>query len=175
VTFARIAAAAVLAFALCVSAPQTAAAQQWGVVTTPQPIVVVGGDAPAPTTHHVTRDRLLITGIVFLAVGYVGAVAWGSYYIDSIHLGPVGCNDTYAGWQFLPILGPVLGMGLGGQCIPDGLHVEEAIMPALFSAAQLIGTIMTIVGALGREVPDEPQFSFVADQNGGYFGVRGAF
>jgi hypothetical protein len=132
-------------------------------------------EAPPSGAHHVVRERLLVTGISFLAVGYVASVVWGAAYLGSLALGPLSCNDQYAGWHFIPVVGPVLGMLSGGSCIHDNLHFEEGLLPVVFSLTQLAGLIMTIVGALGRDVPDMPQFAFSADTNGGYATLRGSF
>ena len=160
-----------LALILALGSTSSAAAQAWGVST---PVRVVDPSEPPPPvhTHHVTRDRLVIGGIAVLAAGYVAAAVWGGYYLGSLHLGPLSCNDQYGGWHFVPVVGPVVGMFAGGGCIPDGLHVEEAMMPAIFSVVQLTGLILVIVGVLGHDVPDEPAFSFSADSNGGYASVR---
>lgn len=166
---------AVLALGLSLATPGMAAAQQWGVPQSYQVVPPLEDVAPVPT-HNEPRTRALIAGVSVLAAGYVGAIAWASYVLARMPLGVLSCNDTYAGWHFLPVLGPVLGMGLGGQCLPDGLHVEEAVLPTLFSLVELIGTIVTIIGAVGHSVPDDmPQITISADGNGARGSVTWTF
>ncbi len=160
--------------ALSTTTASAQSAPAWG---TPRAVELAppADEAPPIETRHVARERLLVTGVSFLAVGYVASVVWGAAYLGSIALGPLSCNDQYAGWHFVPVVGPVLGMLSGASCIHDNLHFEEGLLPVVFSLTQLAGLIMTIVGALGRDVPDVPQFSFSADTNGGYVTLRGSF
>lgn len=167
------------AIALSTSALSTATASAqsapaWGTASAVE-LAPPSDERPPTETRHVVREKLLITGVSFLAVGYVASVVWGAAYLGSIALGPLSCNDQYAGWHFVPVVGPVLGMFSGASCIHDNLHFEEGLLPVVFSLTQLAGLIMTIVGALGRDVPDVPQFAFSADANGGYATLRGSF
>jgi hypothetical protein len=130
--------------------------------------------APA-STHHEVRRGGIFTGIALLAIGYVGSVIWGSYYLGSRHLGVLGCNDLYGGFHFLPIAGALIGMFAGGACVPDQLHVEEGIMPVVFTVPQLAGLVALIIGAAGHEVPDMPAMTVQLDANGGTMLVGGTF
>lgn len=131
-------------------------------------------DADGPT-HHEPRRGLLIAGAIPLAIGYVISVVWGSYYLAETPLGPLGCNDTYAGWHFLPVAGALIGMLAGGQCVPDQLHVEEAVVPTVSTMAQLAGLVLMLIGAAGRQVPDVPPVALSIDANGAYLVTGGTF
>jgi hypothetical protein len=152
----------------------TACAQAW---EPPGPAVSVAPPPPEEPvhTHHEVRTKLLVSGVTMLASSYVASIVWGSIYLATLDLGVLSCNDQYAGWHFVPVVGPVVGMFAGGGCIPDGLHAEEAIMPVVFSALQFAGMMMTIFGALGNDVPDAPSFALSIDRDGAFGSLRGTF
>jgi hypothetical protein len=164
---------------LAVGLPASAAAQTtitvsaaWAPADAPAAPAEVEADAP---THHEPRRGLLIAGAVPLITGYVLSVIWGSFYLAETRLGPLGCNDTYAGWHYLPVAGALIGMLAGGQCVPDTLHVEEALVPAISTAAQLAGLVLVLIGAAGRQVPDVPPVALSIDANGAYLATGGTF
>lgn len=134
------------------------------------PVVVVADPIEPPPRVH--RDRslaMVIGGAAMLVVGYGASAVWAGYYFDSLPLGPQGCNDQYAGWHLLPVIGPVIGMFAGGGCIPDGLHVEEAVLPVVFSLVQAAGLALTIVGAVLHEQRSHaPRVALAIDPSGGF-------
>jgi hypothetical protein len=165
----------VLATALAASTASAQTPPAWDAPTGAEAPTPPDDERPPSTMHHVVREKLLVTGVTFLAVAYAGSIAWASLYLATFRLGPASCNDQYAGWHFVPVVGPVLGMLSGASCIHDSLHFEEGLLPVFFSLTQVVGLILTIVGAVGRDVDDAPQFAFSADANGGYVSLRGSF
>jgi hypothetical protein len=142
-----------------------------GVERTP-----VDEEIPPDSTRsqRVPRRGLLTAGIAIMAVAYSGAVAWGSYFLADLQLGVPSCNDQYGGWHFLPVAGPLIGMLAGGECIPDSLHIEEAVMPVVFMVGQLVGLALLVAGAVGR-VADMPVVNVTASADGALVQVGGSF
>jgi hypothetical protein len=62
----------------------------------------------------------------------------------------------------------------GGECIPDSLHIEEAVMPVVFMVGQLVGLALLVAGAVGR-VADMPVVNVTASADGALVQVGGSF
>lgn len=127
-----------------------------------------------PRTQRVPRRGLLTAGIAILGVAYVGAAAWGSYFLADLQLGVPSCNDQYAGWHFLPIAGPLIGTLTGAQCIPDTIHFEEVLMPIIFTVGQLVGLALLVGGLVGHVV-EVPAIDIAASSDGAIVRVGGSF
>lgn len=141
---------------------------QTGTITVaaPEPAPVAVAVAPSERADH--SVSMIVAGSIMLLTGYGAAAAWGGYYVDSLHLGPQGCNDTYAAWQFVPTIGPIVGVFAGGACVPGGLHVEEAVLPFVFSLVQIAGVVLLSAGVvLHEERSHAPRVAVSADANGG--------
>lgn len=131
--------------------------------------------APEPATHHEVWDTMVFSALAVWGTGYLASIAWGSYYLGNLPLASLRCNDLYGGFHFLPVLGPVIGMLTGGDCVPDTLHLEEAVMPVLVTLPQVLGTVLLAIGLAGHDVRDVPQVALHVDGTGGELRIGGTF
>lgn len=120
------------------------------------------------------RDGLITGGALALALAYAGAIVWGVHYRSSLRLGPPACNDPYADWHFVPLIGPPIGLGIGWSCIPDVIHGDEVIVSGLSGAVQIAG-LGLLLGGLFREIPDAPSVALTVDEHGALARVGGRF
>ncbi len=129
---------------------------------------------PAVVRRTVPRRGLLGTGVVVSALAFTASAVWGAYFLGDLQLGVPSCNDQYGAWHFAPLVGPVIGAVTADACVPDQLHFEEILMPAIFSAGQLAGLILFAIGAAGHEV-DVPNVALTASADGALVRVGGTF
>lgn len=120
------------------------------------------------------RDAIVGAGAILASVAYAGAIAWGAHYRSSLRLGPPACNDPYADWHFVPVVGPAIGLGVGWSCIPDSIHADEFFVSGFASAVQIVGLGM-LLGGLLRQIPDPPAISLVVDEQLALLRVTGRF
>lgn len=164
---------------LCCGAP-SARAQPPVAVWAPSPEAtparypVEAETDPAVVHRRVPRRGLLGTGVVVSSLAFTGALIWGAYFLADLQLGVPNCNDQYGAWHFVPLVGPAIGAISGATCLPDAIHLEEIIMPAIFSAGQLAALMLFAAGAIGHEV-DVPVIDVTANAQGAMVRVGGRF
>lgn len=122
----------------------------------PSPYVSGGmGAAPQPV-RYIHRSEsipgLLIPGILGVALGWLGGAILATS-IDQNCRG-AGCPNTdWTAWQWLPIVGPWLSLGLSNGR-------DYAPMSYVTGALQDVGLILLILGVVIRDEWDEPVYAF---------------
>ncbi|HEY6475377.1 MAG TPA: hypothetical protein VI456_02280 [Polyangia bacterium] len=134
----------------------------WGAAGLAALLFVAAGAAPAaaetpasppaePQMIHLPRDGLVIAGRVTFLVSY--GLAFGSYLTWSkASASCASCSEDRA-LVLVPLAGPILAATSES---PSERALGSLWPYVVWSAVQATGTVMTIVGLVGHEVPQQP-------------------
>ena len=125
----------------------------------------VAADPPAGTVRYEKRRRpgLLITGLVLLGVGWIGAIVTATLeaaYVSGSGHENVECGSSY-GYLYVPILGGFYAAGTapdkysGGSCWSQGDHTAVFAGGLITGLMQLVGLSLALRGGIPSDQPVE--------------------
>ncbi len=120
------------------------------------PTYVQSGASPQPARyihHSDSLSALWVPGIIALGVGWLGG-ALVATYAQSNCTSFSGCPNTdWAGFQWVPVIGPWLALGLGNGRDWEPLSYVTGIV-------EDVGLLLFILGLVIRDDWDEPVYAF---------------
>ena len=125
--------------------------------------VVVGSAWPVAATQPTrylnpraarrTDEELFVGGMLTLAAGYAGSVAFGVALLENDDYRPSGCLDQYRAFHFVPVLGSLMSLISAFACDFDELGAGGAwpFLDGLLMVPQLTGLVLSAIALVVGE------------------------
>jgi hypothetical protein len=101
-----------------------------------------------PRIARRTDEELFVAGMVTLAAGYAGSVAFGVALLENDDYRPSGCLDQYRAFHFVPVLGSLMSLISAFACDFDEIGGSGGAWPfldGLLMVPQLTGLVLSTI------------------------------